>query len=118
MLLPRTDRRFALAAPPSSRQRPTIVTAIIASLTTLDRLSQVPSSTWIIIGLVIGGILLAVPIIRKILEISGIWILFALFISSVLIGAHWVYHRSEPAVLSPLVDFVAPFFPKKAVPKK
>jgi uncharacterized membrane protein YedE/YeeE len=94
------------------------VTAIIASLTTLDRLAQVPSSTWMIIGLVIGGILFGVPLIRKLREISGIWILFSLVCGSVIVSAHWVYHRSEPAVLSPLVDFVAPFFPKKTAPKK
>lgn len=94
------------------------MTAIIASLTTLDRLAQVPSSTWMILGLVIGGILFGIPLIRKIREMSGIWILFALVCGSVLVSAHWVYHRSEPAVLSPLVDFVAPFFPKKTVPRK
>lgn len=42
------------------------MTAIIASLTTFDRLAQVPSSTWMILGLVIGGILFGVSLIRKI----------------------------------------------------
>lgn len=71
-----------------------------------------------VIGLVIGGIFVAVPLFRKLREISGIWITFALVCTGVLVGAHWVYHRSEPALLTPLVDFVAPFFPKKVPPKK
>lgn len=94
------------------------MTATFASLTTLDRLAQVPASTWMVIGLVIGGVLFGVPLVRKIMEISGIWILLALVCGSVLVSAHWVYHRSEPALLTPLVDFVAPFFPKKVAPKK
>lgn len=107
----------SLPSPP----RPSVlstVTATFASLTTLDRLAQVPASTWMVIGLVIGGVLFGVPLVRKIMEISGIWILLALVCGSVLVSAHWVYHRSEPALLTPLVDFVAPFFPKKVAPKK
>jgi len=89
------------------------VPAIAATLTTLERVAQVPASTWWTLGAIIAALFLIGPIFRKIREISGIWIALILFGGSILVGAHWVYHRTEPAFLTPLVDVVAHFLPKK-----
>lgn len=87
--------------------------SIAATLTTLERIAQVPASTWWILGAIIAAVFLIGPFFRKIREISGIWITLILFCGSILVGAHWVYHRTEPAFLTPLVDVVAHFLPKK-----
>ncbi len=94
------------------------VTAILATLTTAERIANVPSSTWWTIGLIIAGVFVVGPVFRKLREISGIsFVLIALGVLT-LLSAHWVRNRTEPAVLTPLVDAVAQFFPKKAAPRR
>jgi hypothetical protein len=94
------------------------VNALLATLTTADRIAKVPSSTWWTFGLIIAAVFLAVPIVRKLRELSGIWITLILFGGLTVLTAHWVRNRTEPAVLTPLVDAVAQFFPKKAAPRR
>lgn len=86
------------------------VTAIAATLTTLDRIAKVPANTWWTLAAIIAGVFLVVPLVRKLRQVSGMWIAFALFLGVVLLSAHWIYHRTEPAILKPFVDVVAPFF--------
>ena len=95
-----------------------MVTAIAATLTTFDRIAKVPATTWWTLAAIIAGIFVVVPLIRKLRQISGIWITFGLFLGVVLLSAHWIYHRTEPAILKPFVDVVAPFFPTKAPPRR
>lgn len=92
--------------------------AIIATLTTADRIAKVPSSTWWTLGLIIAAMFLIAPFFRKLREISGIWIALTLLGGLTVLSVHWVRHRTEPAVLTPLVDAVAQFFPKKAAPRR
>ena len=93
------------------------VTAILATLTTAERIANVPSSTWWTIGLIIAGVFVVGPVFRKLRETSGIsFVLIALGVLT-LLSAHWVRNRTEPAVLTPWVDLVAQFFPKKPASK-
>ncbi len=94
------------------------VTAILATLTTAERIANVPSSTWWTIGLIIAGVFVVGPVFRKLRETSGIsFVLIALGVLT-LLSAHWVRNRTEPAVLTPWVDLVAQFFPKKPASKR
>jgi len=77
------------------------VTAILATLTTAERIANVPSSTWWTIGLII----------------AGIWLALIALGALTLLSAHWVRNRTEPALLKPWVDLVAQFFPKKPASK-
>ncbi len=94
------------------------VTAILATLTTAERIANVPSSTWWTIGLIIAGLFLIGPVLRKLREISGIWLALIALAGLTLLSAHWVRNRTEPALLKPWVDLVAQFFPKKPAPKR
>lgn len=94
------------------------VTAILATLTTAERIANVPSSTWWTIGLIIAGVFVVGPVFRKLRETSGIsFVLIALGVLT-LLSAHWVRNRTEPAVLTPWVDLVAQFFPMKPASKR
>jgi hypothetical protein len=96
---------------------PSTVTAILATLTTAERIANVPSSTWWTIGLIIAGVFAVGPVFRKLREISSIWLALIALAALALLSAHWVRDRTEPAVLTPWVDLVAQFFPKKPAAK-
>jgi len=84
----------------------------LLALTALEKIQQVPASTWWMIGGGLVGIVVAVVILRAIAAgankfLLGIILLLAVF----LVFVEWVYNRTEPAFLTPLVNRIAPFLP-------
>jgi hypothetical protein len=85
--------------------------SLLLAATTLDKLKDVPPSFWLKVG---GGVLFIVVVVvalRKLLEVNKFVMGGVLFVAFGLVGFNWLYHRTEPKVLSPLFDRIAPFFP-------
>ena len=57
------------------------------------------------------GVILAFIIIQKVLKINKFVLGGVIFIGGGLVWFNWIYHRTEPKFLTPLVDRIAPFFP-------
>jgi hypothetical protein len=79
--------------------------------TTLDRLRAIPPTVWGKLGLGVLGVIIIFIIIQKVLKINKFVLGGVVFIGGGLIWFNWIYHRTEPKFLTPLVDRVAPFFP-------
>jgi hypothetical protein len=85
--------------------------AFFAAATTLDKLKEIPPAFWGKVGLAVGAVIVVFIIIQKLLKINKFVLGGVVFISLGLIWFNWVYHRTEPKFLTPLVDKIAPFFP-------
>jgi hypothetical protein len=79
--------------------------------TTLDKLRAIPPAVWGKIGLGVLAVIVVFIVIQRVLKINKFVLGGAVFIGTGLLWFNWIYHRTEPKFLTPLVDRVAPFFP-------
>jgi amino acid transporter len=82
-----------------------------AAANTLEKIEKIPTAFWLKVGLAVLIVVLAVVILRKLLNVNKFVLGGVLFIAAGLIFFNWIYHRTEPKFLTPLVDRIAPFFP-------
>ena len=85
----------------------------LAAATALDTLKQLPPMTWLKIAAILVTFVLAIVFLRKIARMNKVVLAVICFVVTVILFFNWVYERSEPAFLTPLVDKIAPFFPSK-----
>ncbi len=88
-----------------------ILHPFFAATTTLDKLQKIPPAFWGKVGLGLAVVILVFIIIQKVLKINKFVLGGVVFIGMGLIWFNWIYHRTEPKFLTPLVDRIAPFFP-------
>ena len=82
-----------------------------AATTTLDRLQQIPRDFWLKAGGAVLAVIVVFIIIQKVLKINKFVLGGIIFVGGGIMWFNWVYHRTEPKFLTPLVDRIAPFFP-------
>lgn len=82
-----------------------------AAPTTLDKLKTIPPAFWGKAALVIVGVIVVFIVFQKVLKINKFLLGGAVFIGGGLYFFNMIYHRTEPKILTPLVDRIAPFFP-------
>ena len=82
-----------------------------AATTTLEKLQKIPPAFWARVGLGIAAVIVVFIIIQKVLKINKFVLGGVIFIGGGLVWFNWIYHRTEPKFLTPLVDRIAPFFP-------
>jgi hypothetical protein len=85
--------------------------AFFAAATTLDKLKSIPPAFWGKVGLGIAAVIVVFIIIQKVLKINKFVLGGIIFVGGGLMWFNWIYHRTEPKFLTPLVDRIAPFFP-------
>jgi hypothetical protein len=86
---------------------------LLLAVTTLDKLKQIPPAFWLKVGVAILAVIVAVLVLRYLLSMNKFIVGGAIILGGALLFANWVYERTEPAFLTPLVDHLAPFFPSK-----
>ncbi len=84
---------------------------LAAAATTLDKLGKIPPAFWAKLGLVIVGLIIVVIVLRKVLAVNKFVLGGVLFVGGGIFFFNWIYNRTEPAFLTPLVNRIAPFFP-------
>jgi hypothetical protein len=82
-----------------------------AAPTTLDKLRAIPPVFWGKVGLGILAVIVVFIVVQRVLKINKFVLGGAAFIGGGLIWFNWIYHRTEPKFLTPMVDRIAPFFP-------
>jgi hypothetical protein len=82
-----------------------------AATTTLERLQKIPKEFWLKAFLAVAGVIIIFIIIQKVLKINKFVLGGIIFVGGGIMWFNWVYHRTEPKFLTPLVDRIAPFFP-------
>ncbi len=83
----------------------------LAATTTLDRLQKIPKEFWLKAGGAVAAVIIIFIIIQKVLKINKFVLGGVVFVGGGLMWFNWVYHRTEPKFLTPIVDRIAPFFP-------
>jgi hypothetical protein len=89
----------------------TYYVSFAATQTTLDKLKAIPPAVWGKLGIGILAVIVVFIVIQRVLKINKFVLGGAVFIGGGLLWFNWIYHRTEPKFLTPLVDRVAPFFP-------
>ncbi len=84
---------------------------LAAAATTLEKIQAVPPRFWLNVLMGVGILAAALFLIRKAAEMNKIVLSVIIFVALSIVGLNWIYHRNEPAFLTPYVDSVAPFFP-------
>jgi len=87
------------------------ILTLAAAQTTLDKLKAIPPIVWEKIGLGVLVVIVVFIVIQRLLKINKFVLAGAVFIGAGLVWFNWIYHRTEPKFLTPLVDRIAPFFP-------
>jgi len=83
----------------------------LAATTTLDKLQKIPKEFWLKAGGAVAAVIIIFIIIQKVLKINKFVLGGVVFVGGGLMWFNWVYHRTEPKFLTPIVDRIAPFFP-------
>ena len=90
-----------------------VILAAAAEPSVWQQLERVPKQTWINIGICIVAIVVLVKVWGALKRFNDYAPFFAVAVAGALIFFYWVYERSEPRFLSPVVDRIAPFFPSR-----
>ena len=83
-----------------------------------EQIKKMPKDTWINIGICVLAVIIVVRAWRVLKNINEFFPYIAGVLASFLIFFYWVYDRSEPRFLTPLINHLAPFFPSKGTQKE
>jgi hypothetical protein len=82
------------------------------------RLSQIPTDFWVKLVIGVVGIIAVVIILRKIANVNKVVLGVVIFLALTFLGFNWIYERNEPAWATPVVQWLANYFPSKGSPGK
>lgn len=90
-----------------------LFTIAAASQTVWEKVQAVPTSTWVSLGVSIVVLIVLVRLWKSLREFNELapWIALVAFGGSVVL--YWTYERTEPKVLSPVIDLFAKVLPSK-----
>ena len=77
----------------------------------VEKMKTLPPDVWLKIAGVIVGFIIVVFIFRRVMKMNKIIASVIVFVVCTIVFFSWVYNRSEPKFLTPLVEKIAPFFP-------
>ncbi len=84
---------------------------LAAAATPLEKLQNVSGQFWLKIILGLGALMVLIFLFKKVMGINKIILTIICCVICGIVGFSWIYQRSEPAFLTPVVDAIAPFFP-------
>lgn len=76
-------------------------------------LRDIPSDFWLRLGIGIVGLIVAVGIARKLAQFNKVVLGVVIFVAATILGFNWIYERNEPSWATPVVQWLAEFFPTK-----
>ncbi len=90
------------------------VLAVAANNTSaLEKLKHVPPAFWLKVGIAIAAVIAVVVILRKLAQVNKVVLGVVLVVVFSAVGFSWIYERNEPAWATPVVEWLAGFFPSK-----
>lgn len=92
------------------------VTAIVlaAHPTPLEKLRHLPHGVWLNVAIFIIGAFVIVRLWRTLRSVNDYAPYLAIGVFGTCVFFYWVYTRTEPAFLTPIVERLTPFFPTQA----
>lgn len=91
---------------------------LAAQTTTLDKLRHIPPHTWLNCAIFVVGVVVVFKVWRTLRNINEYAPYIAITVASVSVFFYWVFTRTEPEFLTPVVERLTPFFPTQTVQKE
>ena len=82
-------------------------------LTVSETPVRIPEGEWLRFGILLLVLLAALQTVRLLSRQNRYVVLFVVVVGGSGLMASWVHNRNEPTFLSPMVDIVEPWFPKR-----
>jgi len=86
---------------------------LLFALTTMEKLERVPVEFWLKMFSIVAIFALSLVLIRSISQMNKVVLTVSVILIVTVLGFNWVYERNEPKILTPAINFIAPFFPSK-----
>ena len=68
---------------------------------------------WVKVVAAIAGFIIAILILRKLMEVNKVLVIAVSIISFSILWFKWIYERTEPAFMTPIIEPMSQFFPSK-----
>ena len=89
---------------------------LVLAVSVWERFRQIPAKNLANLGLALVILVGAVILIKQAAKLNKIVVFMVVAAIIFVVGVTWVYQRSEPKFLTPVVDRIAPFFPSAPTP--
>jgi uncharacterized membrane protein YkvI len=90
------------------------LTLLAAQSSVWDQVQRVPRQFWINAIICVLAVLMVARLWREMKRLNDYAPYIVAVIVTLTVFFYWVYNRTEPRILSPLVDRLMPFFPTKS----
>ncbi len=87
--------------------------ASAASTNVITQALNGPYGLWIKLGAAVLALVLAVIIVRRVLQMNKLILGVIVFLVLTFVGFSWIYERNEPSWATPVVEKLSGFFPTK-----
>jgi predicted tellurium resistance membrane protein TerC len=77
----------------------------------------IPQQFWIGIGIAVLALIVLVIVLRKLAKANKVIVTIVAFVVLSIVGFNWIYERSEPSWATPVVQWLANYFPTKGAIK-
>ncbi len=81
--------------------------------TAMDRLRSIPTEFWVRIGIALAVIIGVAIALRKLAQVNKVVLCVGAGLIASIVGFSWIYERNEPSWASPVVGWLANYFPSK-----
>jgi len=92
--------------------------AAAAAHSVTDNLRQIPTEFWLKLLLGIVVLVAIVIVLRKLAKVNKVVLAITVLLVLFFVGMNWIYERNEPAWATPVVQWLAGYFPSKGTPGK
>ena len=75
--------------------------------------AKLPDSDWLRFGIILLCLLAILQTVRMVSRLNRYLLLFIFIVGGAWLMTSWVHNRNEPSFLTPVVDIVQPWFPKR-----
>ena len=93
-----------------------LAAATPSSPTVTERFQQIPTEFWVRAGIAVAILVVAIIVLRKIAKLNKVVLGVVIFVGLTIVGFNWIYERNEPKWATPVVQWLASFFPSKGKP--
>jgi uncharacterized membrane protein YqjE len=90
---------------------------LLLAVSVMEKIKHLPRKSLVNLGLAMLALLVIFLIIKQARRMNKFVLLAVVLVTGVIFCFNWVYQRNEPKFLTPLVDYVAPFFPSAPTKK-
>jgi amino acid transporter len=87
---------------------------LLARVTTIEKLRHIPTSIWLNLAIFLISVFVVYRLWHTLKALNDYAPYIACSVMAVGVFFYWVYTRTEPAFLTPIVERMAPFFPSRA----